>query len=193
VDVFSRIRTEIEDDPANRLGDFATQRPLFQAGAGARILIVGQAPGRRTQESGVPWDDASGVKLRSWLAVTPDQFYDADLVALLPMDFYFPGKGNGGDLPPRKGFAAQWHPRLIEQMPGLRLKLLIGGYAQKFYLGTAAKPTLTETVRAFREYPDDELPLVHPSPLNFRWQARNPWFDEQVVPELRRRTTAALR
>ncbi len=192
MDVFDSIRAEIVADPANLIGDFAGQRPLFQAGSGARILIVGQAPGRRAQASGIPWDDASGVTLRSWLGVSVDEFYDPELIALLPMDFYYPGKGRSGDLPPRKEFASTWHPRLIAGMPALRLTILIGGYAQKFYLGAAARATLTETVRAFREYPTDVLPLVHPSPLNFRWQAKNPWFETDVVPELRRRVAAAF-
>lgn len=192
MDVFDSIRAEIVADPANLIGDFAGQRPLFQAGSGARILIVGQAPGRRAQASGIPWDDASGVTLRSWLGVSADEFYDPELIALLPMDFYYPGKGRSGDLPPRKEFASTWHPRLIAGMPALRLTILIGGYAQKFYLGAAARATLTETVRAFREYPTDVLPLVHPSPLNFRWQAKNPWFETDVVPELRRRVAAAF-
>jgi uracil-DNA glycosylase len=153
---------------------------------------VGQAPGRRAQESGIPWDDPSGVTLRSWLGLTDAQFYDPAIVALLPMDFFYPGKGKSGDLPPRKDFAATWHPRLIEQMPALKLTALIGGYAQKYYLRGAARANLTETVHAFREYPKDTIPLVHPSPLNFRWQAKNPWFGEEVLPELKARVAGAL-
>jgi uracil-DNA glycosylase len=188
---FARLRDEIADDPSNAFTGLANHNPVYQAGAGARILVVGQAPGWRAQESGIPWDDASGRKLRSWLQLSDADFYDPALVAILPMDFYFPGKGKTGDLPPRKPFAARWHPPLIRLMPSLQLTLLIGSYAQRHYLGAQAKSTLTETVRAFREYPSNVLPLAHPSPLNFRWQARNPWFESEVLPELRRRILLA--
>ena len=190
---FARLRDEIAGDPSNAFSGLANNNPVYQAGADARILVVGQAPGWRAQESGIPWDDASGRKLRSWLQLSDTDFYDPALVAILPMDFYFPGKGKTGDLPPRKSFAPKWHPRLIQLMPSLRLTLLIGSYAQRHYLGAQAKSTLTETVRAFREYPPNLLPLAHPSPLNFRWQARNPWFESEVLPELRRRILLARR
>ena len=193
MDAFALLREEIVADDANRTPQFAEQTPLFQAASSARILIVGQAPGRRTQDSGVLWSDASGITLRLWLGMSEGQFYDSALVALLPMDFYYPGKGASGDLPPRRDFAPRWHPQLLGLMPNVRLTLLIGGYAQKYYLGSRAKSTLTETVRAFREYPEDTLPLVHPSPLNFRWRARNPWFGQVVLPDLRRRVVNSLR
>jgi uracil-DNA glycosylase len=179
------IHDEIVEDPDNAWALNAGYGPVYQACAAARVVIIGQAPGRRAQESGKPWDDASGVILRSWLGVTDDQFYDPQWFAFLPMDFYYPGKGAHGDLPPRRGFAAKWHGRLLTQMPRVTLKILIGAYAQRHYLEDRAGRTLTETVRSFRGYLPEFFPLVHPSPLNFRWRARNPWFDEEVVPVLR--------
>jgi uracil-DNA glycosylase len=158
----------------------------------SKIVVIGQAPGLRAQESQIPWNDASGIKLREWLAVTDPQFYDPDTIALLPMDFYYPGKGTHGDLPPRPGFAPLWHPRILRLMPELRLTVLIGNYAQKHYLGRGAKKNLTETVRAYRDYGPDRIPLVHPSPLNFRWQAKNPWFEAEVIPALRALVAAAV-
>jgi uracil-DNA glycosylase len=186
------IRAEIIADPANAWAGELGWEPLYAVAPGARIVLVGQAPGRKAQESGVPWNDASGVKLRSWLGVTDEQFYDPDLFAILPMDFYYPGKGASGDLPPRKGFAELWHRRILAELPGRSLTVLVGSYAQKFYLGGRAKKSLTETVRAYREYLPEAVPLVHPSPLNFRWQARNPWFEADVVPALRTLVAGAL-
>lgn len=183
-DTFATIRSAITDDPVNAAAAQRGWMPLYSATANARIVIVGQAPGVRAQESGIPWNDASGATLRSWLGVTDEEFYDSGTISLLPMDFYFPGRGRTGDLPPRRGFAAAWHPRLLTLMPHVQLTLLIGTYAQNHYLGSAAKPTLTETVRSFREYLPSKMPLPHPSPLNFRWQAKNPWFVEDVLPTL---------
>lgn len=187
-----RIRAEIAAHESNAWARDLGYEPLYSAAAGARIALIGQAPGRKAQESGVPWNDASGVRLRSWLGVDDEQFYDPDRFALVPMDFYYPGKGNSGDLPPRKDFAALWHGRILTELPDLRLTILVGGYAQKYYLGARAKPTLTETVRAYTEYLPSTIPLVHPSPLNFRWQSRNPWFEEEVVPVLRSLVSGAL-
>jgi uracil-DNA glycosylase len=186
------IRAELVADPDNAWARELGYEPVFAAAPGARIALIGQAPGRKAQESGVPWDDASGVKLREWLGVTDEQFYDPALFAILPMDFYFPGKGASGDLPPRKDFAPRWHPRLLGQLPDIALTLLVGGYAQKFYLGASAGTNLTETVRAYRDYLPSKLPLVHPSPLNFRWQKKNPWFEAEVVPALRTRVREVL-
>lgn len=160
--------------------------PVYAATAGAKIVIVGQAPGSKAQETMRPWNDASGRLLREWLGVSDEQFYNPNIFALIPMDFYYPGKGSHGDLPPRKGFAEKWHPEILKNMPDVQLVLLIGAYAQKYYLGVRAKRTLTETVHSYNEYLPDYFPLVHPSPLNFRWRARNPWFNEVVVPEARR-------
>ncbi|HWM33956.1 MAG TPA: uracil-DNA glycosylase family protein [Pseudolysinimonas sp.] len=190
---FAAIRQAIIDDPDNAGFTAAGLLPLYTAGPDARIAVIGQAPGRKAQDSGIPWNDASGAKLFDWLGVAEERFRDPASFAILPMDFYFPGKGTGGDLPPRRSFAARWHAPLLGLMPRIRLTLLIGGYAQKQYLGRRARPTLTETVRAYRDYLPEYLPLVHPSPLNFRWQARNPWFAAEVIPVLRERVAAALR
>ncbi|MEV0950443.1 uracil-DNA glycosylase family protein [Promicromonospora sp. NPDC050249] len=187
-----RIRAEIVAHESNAWARELGYEPLYSAAPGARIALIGQAPGRKAQESGVPWNDASGVRLRTWLGVDDTQFYDPDRFALVPMDFYYPGKGTSGDLPPRKDFAALWHGRILTELPDLRLTILVGGYAQRHYLGARAKPTLTETVRAYAEYLPSTIPLVHPSPLNFRWQSKNPWFEEEVVPALRTLVAGAL-
>lgn len=186
------VRSAIVRDPDNAWATDHGWQPLYSAHEDAKIVIVGQAPGRRAQLSGIPWDDPSGVTLRRWLGLTNATFYDPRNVALLPMDFYYPGKAAHGDAPPRPGFASRWHPLLLEHMPKVALTILIGQYAQRHYLAGRVKTTLTETVHAYEEYLPDCLPLVHPSPLNFRWQARNPWFEETVLPELRQRVDAAL-
>lgn len=188
----AQIRTRIIDDPANAWAKEAGYAPLYTAAPTSRIAIIGQAPGLRAQESGIAWNDPSGVKLREWLGVTDEQFYDPAQIALLPMDFYYPGKGKAksGDLPPRKEFAPLWHPLILEQLPDLRFTILIGAYAQKHYLDT--KSSLTETVRRHADYLPAYFPIVHPSPLNFRWQAKNPWFEAEVIPELQRLVRAAL-
>lgn len=179
------IYQQIIDDPMNAEMKAKGYTPVYSAGAGAKIVIVGQAPGRKAQESKQPWSDVSGRLLRQWLGVSDEQFYDPNLIALIPMDFYYPGKAAHGDLPPRKGFAEAWHPKLLAQMPNVELIILIGAYAQKYYLGKNVKRNLTETVQAGSIYLPTYFPLVHPSPLNFRWRARNPWFEVEVVPVLR--------
>ncbi len=189
---FNSVRSAIISDPENAWANELGYLPLYAAGPKARIAVIGQAPGRRAQESGIAWNDASGTILFQWLGVTEAQFRDPELFALLPMDFYFPGKGTSGDLPPRKGFADRWHSLLLDLMPDIRLTILIGAYAQRHYLGGRAKRNLTETVYSFRDYLPTFMPLVHPSPLNFRWQARNPWFVADVIPELRERVAAAV-
>lgn len=191
-DSFTVIRQQIIHHPDNLRFLKQGYQPLYTAGAGARIAAIGQAPGLRAQQSGIAWNDASGLRLLGWLGVDSAAFHDPQQFAILPMDFYYPGKGKSGDLPPRPGFAETWHPRLLALMPELRLLILIGSYAQRHYLGKQAKKTLTETVQAYQDYLPDVFPIVHPSPLNFRWQARNPWFEEAVVPVLRDRVQAAL-
>lgn len=183
-DSFEQLYDAIVNDAMNAAMKQQGYQPLYAAAAGARIAIIGQAPGRKAQQTMRLWNDASGDMLRRWLGVTDEEFYDPNLVALLPMDFYYPGKGAHGDLPPRKGFAEKWHPALMRLMPNLELIVLVGAYAQKHYLGAAAKKNLTETVRAYHDYLPTYFPLVHPSPLNFRWRAKNPWFEVEVVPEL---------
>jgi uracil-DNA glycosylase len=185
-DIFLTIHNAIIADAQNAQMRKAGYNPLYTAGADAKIAIIGQAPGKKAQESMQAWHDKSGDILRAWLGVSEDQFYDPNVIALLPMDFYFPGKGKSGDLPPRKGFADKWHPKLLNEMPDIKLIILIGNYAQKHYLKEAAKKNLTETVRSYKDYLPEYFPLVHPSPLNFRWQVKNPWFELEVVPALRR-------
>ncbi|MBF8185216.1 uracil-DNA glycosylase family protein [Nonomuraea sp. K274] len=187
-----RIRAEIVAHDSNAWARELGYEPIYSVAPGARIALIGQAPGRKAQESGVPWNDASGVKLRTWLGVDDERFFDPSLFAILPMDFYYPGKGTSGDLPPRKNFADLWHKRILAELGDLGLTILVGGYAQKYYLGNRIKPSLTETVRAYAEYLPSMIPLVHPSPLNFRWQAKNPWFEAEVVPALRSLVTKAI-
>ncbi len=191
-DIFLTIHSVIVADAQNVQMRKKGYAPLYTAAAGAKIVIIGQAPGKRAQESMQAWRDKSGDTLRSWLGVSEDQFYDPNVIALLPMDFYFPGKGKSGDLPPRKGFADKWHPKLLNEMPNIKLIILIGNYAQKHYLKEAAKKNLTETVRNYKDYLPEYFPLVHPSPLNFRWQAKNPWFELEVVPALRQKVKQML-
>lgn len=162
-------------------------RPVLRADVRARVLIVGQAPGTRVHATGLPWNDPSGDRLRSWLAVDRETFYDEARFAIIPAGLCYPGRGRSGDLPPRPECAPLWHPRLRALLPAVRLTLLVGQYAQAYYLGHRRKATLTGTVHAWREYGPDFLPLPHPSPRNTRWLRVNPWFERDVVPELRRR------
>jgi uracil-DNA glycosylase len=167
-------------------------RPVFSAAEQARILIVGQAPGLKVQQSGIPWNDLSGQLLRTWLQLTPEQFYDDPRIAIVPMGFCYPGKGSSGDLPPRPECAPRWHERLLQNLPEIRLTLLIGQYAQRYYLQERRRATLTETVAHFADYLPRYFPLPHPSPRNRFWFVRHPWFDQQVVPALRGQIKAAL-
>ena len=157
-------------------------RPVLQASTQSRIVIIGQAPGQKVQNSGVPWDDQSGAELRRWLGVNKEQFYDDTLLALVPMGFCYPGKGGSGDLPPRPECAPLWHQQLLGFMPNVRLTILIGQYAQNYYLGK--KLPLTETVKRFKDHLPSFFPLVHPSPRNKIWQRKNPWFKDDVLPIL---------
>jgi uracil-DNA glycosylase len=160
-------------------------RPILQASIHSKIIIIGQAPGQKVQNSGIPWDDASGNELRRWLGVSKEQFYDEQLFALVPMGFCYPGKGTSGDLPPRPECALLWHEPLLKNMKKAKLIILIGQYSQNYYLGKALKTTLTDTVKNYAAYLPKYLPLVHPSPRNRIWQRKNPWFEKEVVPILR--------
>jgi len=160
-------------------------KPLVQLSATARILIIGQAPALVTHQTGVPWKDKSGERLREWLGVTEEQFYDANIFALMPMGFCFPGKGKTGDLPPRKECAPKWHDAILEEMTDYKLKILIGQYAQKYYLGNKYSGTLTETVKNFDNLLPEFFPLPHPSPRNNIWLAKNRWFEKETIPGLR--------
>lgn len=181
----SQITQSIMQDPDNQ--SFTSQgiEPLFAAPTTARINIVGQSPGIKAQESRLYWNDKSGDRLRDWLGVDYDYFYNSGMFAVLPMDFYYPGKGKSGDLPPRSGFAEKWHPQILENLPNIQLTLLIGQYAQKFYLSDN-KNNVTETVKNYQKFLPHFIPLVHPSPRNQFWIERNPWFGEKVIPDLQK-------
>ncbi|CUI07456.1 uracil-DNA glycosylase family protein [Massilia antarctica] len=162
-------------------------RPIVQVGEGARVLIVGQAPGARVHASGIPWDDASGTRLREWLGVDANAFYDPARFAIIPMGYCYPGRGNGGDLPPRTECADLWLDQLLANLPDIELTLLIGAYAQRHFLGARRKASLTATVQAWRDVAPRYFPLPHPSPRNTPWLQRNPWFEQELVPVLRAR------
>ncbi|WP_339693623.1 uracil-DNA glycosylase family protein [uncultured Parasphingorhabdus sp.] len=162
-------------------------KPLVQADSAAQILLVGQAPGSKTHEKGRPFDDASGKRLRDWLGVTEDQFYDPRLFAIIPMGFCFPGTGKGGDMPPRPECAPAWRKPLLEALPNIKLTLVLGQYAMNWHLGDRRPRTLTETVQRWQEFWPELLPLPHPSPRNIRWFKANPWFEADVIPVLQDR------
>lgn len=166
-------------------------RPILQIDPNAKILIAGQAPGRKVHLSGVPFDDASGDRLRDWMGISKDTFYDAKKVAILPMGFCFPGTGKSGDLPPRLECAIAWRARLLEQLPKLELILVIGQYAQAYHFGKT-KRTLTDTVKDWQKYWPSALPMPHPSPRNNIWLKRNPWFEAEVLPHLKKRVHQLL-
>ena len=165
-------------------------RPVFLVGRRARLMIVGQAPGRRVHHTGIPWNDPSGEQLRAWLRMDRAQFYDTRRVAIVPAGLCYPGSGERGDLPPRPECAPLWQPRFRAALPGIRLTLLVGMHAQAYFLGRRRKPTLAQTVRAWREYLPEFFPLPHPSPRNRLWLKRNPWFVKEVLPALSRRLRA---
>lgn len=167
-------------------------RPVLRASSTSRLLIVGQAPGTRVHASGVPWDDPSGVRLRSWLGVESDVFYDESRVAIVPMGYCYPGRGRSGDLPPRRECAELWLDQVLRGMPNVRLTLLVGQYAQRHFLGQQWRGSLSATVEAWREYRPSFIPLPHPSPRNQSWWMRRPWFETELIPELRRAVSDAL-
>lgn len=166
-------------------------RPVVQMHASARILIVGQAPGRKVHETGIPFNDASGDRLRSWLGISREMFYDAQQIAILPMGFCFPGTGKSGDLPPRPECAPAWRAQLLSQLHNIKLTLVIGRYAQAYHLPNEAG-TLTETVQVWPKYWPNVVPLPHPSPRNNLWLKRNPWFESELVPHLQNRVAEIL-
>ncbi|WP_066834867.1 uracil-DNA glycosylase family protein [Rufibacter ruber] len=167
-------------------------RPVLRASETATLMIVGQAPGTKVHATGIPWNDQSGKRLRQWLGLTPQEFYDERKIAIVPTGFCFPGTGKNGDLPPRPECFRHWHPQLLPLLPNIRLTLLIGAYAQQAFLGTRAKANLTETVAAWQEYLPTYLPLPHPSPRNMAWFKRHPLFEREVVPALQEMVQAVL-
>ncbi len=165
-------------------------RPVLRAGETARILIVGQAPGARVHATGIPWDDPSGERLPAWMGVDKDVFYDESRIAIIPMGYCYPGRGHGGDMPPRRECAVLWLDHLLTWLPRIELTLLIGQYAQRHFLGNRRKPSLAATARAWREYAPRYMPLPLPSPRNQPWFKHHPWFERQLVPVLRARIKA---
>ena len=162
-------------------------RPVLSACETASILVVGQAPGARVHTTGIPWDDPSGDRLRAWMGVGAEVFYDPSRVAIIPMGYCYPGRGKGGDLPPRRECASLWLGQLLAHLTSIELTLLIGRHAQRHFLGSRRRPSLAETVRAYQDYAPQYLPLPHPSPRNQPWFKRHPWFEHQVLPVLRER------
>ena len=192
MDSFEQLKKEIMEDSDNKKYTDEGIEPLFSTPSTAKILIVGQAPGIKAQESKIFFNDKSGVKLREWMGIDDEIFYKSGLIGVVPMDFYYPGKGKSGDLPPRKNFARKWHDKVLELMPNLELIVLVGKYAQNYYLGNEKQQNLTETVFNYKQYLPRYFPIVHPSPLNFRWHNKNSWFIKEVVPELQKRVKEIL-
>lgn len=191
---FKRIAAEIRACDICRADLPLGPRPVFQAHPKARILIAGQAPGRKVHETGIPFNDPSGVRLRAWLGVAREEFYDPDVFAIIPMGFCYPGTAKGGDLPPRPECAEHWRAKLLAELPNIRLTLALGRYAQNWHLGerTSSRP-LSETVRNWRSHlARNCIPLPHPSPRNIRWFKSNPWFEDEVVPAVRDRVRKLL-
>ena len=168
-------------------------RPVIQASIASKIVIIGQAPGQKVQDSGIPWDDASGNNLREWLGVDKQTFYNEKIFALVPMGFCFPGSGKSGDLPPRPECAPLWHQQVLKSITEVKLILLIGQYAQNYYLKSNAKITLTETVKNYKDYLPNYIPLPHPSPRNNIWQKKNEWFKERLIPVLQKKVAECTR
>ena len=166
--------------------------PVLSVHSKSKIAIIGQAPGKLVHETGIPWDDKSGDRLRAWLGVKHDVFYDEEMFALIPMGFCYPGKGKGGDLPPRAECAPKWHDMLFSELHEVKLILLVGIYAQKYYLDNQSMKTLTQTVKNYQQYFPKYLPLPHPSPRNNIWLKRNSWFTNMLVPELQKIIKGAI-
>ena len=186
------IISQIENDSRNYEYTKRNIPPILQVNSKAKVLIIGQAPGKKVEESLIPFNDKSGDTLISWMGIDRDTFY-SDKIAILPMDFYYPGKGKTGDLPPRKFIANEYHESILNELKNIELTILIGKYSMDYYLKGQMKKNLTETVENYQEYLPKYFPIVHPSPLNFRWQAKNPWFVQDVVPVLKKTVKKILK
>jgi uracil-DNA glycosylase len=193
MDKFKEIFEAIKADPQNKEYIKEGIEPLYSVHKEAKICIIGQAPGIRAQESRLFWNDPSGDRLRDWLGIDRTTFYESNKISILPLDFYFPGKGKSGDLPPRAGFAQKWHKALLEEMPEIELFILVGSYAIKYYLNLKSSAKTTEVIRDFEAYLPKYFPLVHPSPRNNIWLAKNPWFEPELLPELKKRVAQLMK
>lgn len=176
---------KLKNDPRNKSYTKRGVNPIFQLNRNSKILIIGQAPGKKVEESGILFNDKSGENLVNWMGISMDTLHSKNF-SIIPMDFYYPGKGKSGDKAPRKFIAKEYHPLLLEGIKNVKLTILIGAYAQKFYLKDDFKKNLTETVRNFKDYLPEYFPIVHPSPLNNRWMAKNTFFKEETLPELKK-------
>ncbi|MCT3131590.1 MULTISPECIES: uracil-DNA glycosylase family protein [Lactococcus] len=193
MDKFKEIFEAIKADPQNKKYTKEGIEPLYSVHKEAKICIIGQAPGIRAQESRLFWNDPSGDRLRDWLGIDRATFYESNKISILPLDFYFPGKGKSGDLPPRAGFAQKWHKALLEEMPEIELFILVGSYAIKYYLNLKSSAKTTEVIRNFEAYLPKYFPLVHPSPRNNIWLAKNLWFEPELLPELKKRVAQLIK
>lgn len=189
---FNDIIKELENDPRNKSYTERGVGPIFQADKDARILLIGQAPGRIVEETGISFNDKSGDKLRKWMGVDKEMFYSKD-IAIVPMDFYYPGKAKQGDKAPRKFIADDYHKKVLSLMEDIKLTILIGAYAQKYYLGKDFKKNLTETVKNYKQFLPEYFPIVHPSPLTIGWIKKNPWFEEEAIFDLQNRIKHILK
>ena len=181
---FLDIKQAIMADEQNQAYTARGIGPVYQVGPDVRILIIGKAPGAKVEQTGIPFNDKSGDRLREWMGITADEFYNSGKVGNLPLDFYFPGKGKSGDIPPRKGFADKWHPKMLADMPKVSLIILVGAYAQRYYLPIKKSETMTAVIKRSQEFEPKFMPIVHPSPRNNIWLRKNPWFEADVVPRL---------
>ena len=193
MDKFKEIFEAIKADPQNKKYTKDGIEPLYSVHKEAKICIIGQAPGIRAQESRLFWNDPSGDRLRDWLGIDRTTFYESNKISILPLDFYFPGKGKSGDLPPRAGFAQKWHKALLEEMPEIELFILVGSYAIKYYLNLKSSAKTTEVIHDFEAYLPKYFPLVHLSPRNNMWLAKNPWFEPELLPELKKRVAQLMK
>lgn len=178
------IKEKLKKDERNKAYSERGIDPIFQINKDSKILIIGQAPGKKVEETGILFNDKSGERLVDWLGIDIDRLHGPDF-SIIPMDFYYPGKGKSGDKAPRRFIAKEYHPYLLDELKDIKLTILIGAYSQKFYLKDNFKKNLTETVKSFEDYLPKYFPLVHPSPLNNWWMAKNPFYEKDVIPNLR--------